>query len=555
MNSALLLAAALVWLPPETFTQWSKVDGLMRAKPELKLTIGLTPQMATPLAKAALTPWIAAGRVEVAARVHGDPVLPLVAAHPAAPRPDDAVERPAEARQSVERRMASGPAGFIPGRGALDPSLTGPLGSSGVRWVLTGAYEVAGGSWAAEGKTVFVPAHAVANGAMPSPADLTSPGPAVFDESAETESRFLPALNELRDHPAAGWSTLGTLVAASGTPHPAAADVAVWPGWDGAVAGPPEDASARAAYDAYGDAAKALERYQNSGAADLKVLDTATNLLRKSQEARFFRAPAPGAPAGLLPEMRTHLLAVYKNLKIAAPDALYSNGPSTGPVIVADLPTGIHSASGPSWVGFDNPVATVAKGPLGATDSGPWRLRGLRVEWNDDRVLFRLFPSHVDAVPAMPRPVYDIYIDLNHVIGAGSIRLLEGRGAFAQARDAWEYALSISGGDARLYRAGTGDPEEVAGMKTESDPEKGEIRVAVPREQLRGNPARWGYIALALAEDPARPNRFPPAILVAPDGAQTLGLLATLDQQKAVLEHPGTPQRVPAVRLEPAVVH
>ena len=51
-----LLAAALVWLPPETYTQWSKVDGLLRARPELKLTIALTPQMATPLAKAALAP-------------------------------------------------------------------------------------------------------------------------------------------------------------------------------------------------------------------------------------------------------------------------------------------------------------------------------------------------------------------------------------------------------------------------------------------------------------------------------------------------------------------
>lgn len=552
MNGALLLAAALVWAPPETFTQWSKVDGLLRAKPELKLTVALTPQMATPLAKAALAPWTASGRVEIAARVHGDPVLSLVAAHPAAPRPDDALERPADARRTVERRMGlPGPLGFVPGDGALDPSLIGPLGASGARWVAAGPYDAAGGAWAAEGRAVFVPARTVPRGAMPAPTDLTSPGPIVFDESADAESRFLPALAELREKPAAGWATLSELTVSSG-PRPAALSVGAWPGWDGAPAAAPSDPSARAAYDAYGEAAKALERYQNSGAADLKVLEAATALLRKAQEARFFRAPEAGSASGLPAELRTRLLAVYKRLKAPAPDSLYAGGVSTGPVAAADLPTGVRAASGTGWVSFENPLGSVARAPAGVPNADPWRVRSLRVEWDDDRVLFRLSVSRVDAVAPAPRPVYDVYVDLNHVVGAGSIRLLDGRGAFAQARDAWEFALTVDGGEARFYRAGPGDPEEVAALKAEADPAKAEIRVSVPRGRLRGNPARWGYIVLALAEDPARMNRFPPAVLVGPDGAQTLGLLAPLEQQKSVLDHPGAPQRVAAARLDAA---
>ena len=62
-----LLAAALVWVPPEAYTHWSKVDALLRSRADLKLTVALTPQMATPLAKAALGPWVALGRVEIAA--------------------------------------------------------------------------------------------------------------------------------------------------------------------------------------------------------------------------------------------------------------------------------------------------------------------------------------------------------------------------------------------------------------------------------------------------------------------------------------------------------
>ncbi len=548
MSAPLLLACALVWLPPETFTQWSQVDALLRARPDLKLTIALTPQMATPPAKAALTPWIAAGRVEVAARVHADPVLPLIAAHPAAPRPGDALERPAEARRTVERLMASGPAGFVPGRGALDASLIGPLSSSGARWVLTGAYESASGVWAAQGKTVFVAARAAPQDVAPSSADMTSPGPVVFDESAADASRLLQALKESRDRPAAGWSTVERLAPTSDAPRPSAVDVASWPAWDGAPAVELEDPSARAAYDAYGDAAKALGRYQNSGAADLKVLESAVDLLRQAQEARFFRAPKTGAPAGLPAELRARLLAVYKCLKAAAPDALYSSDSSSG--AAADLSTGVRGAAGPDWIVFNNPMATVAKPPSGASNADPWRLRGLRVEWNDQRVLFRLFPARVDAVPAVPRPIYDVYIDLNHVVGAGSIGLLEGRGVFARAADAWEFALTLNGSDARLYRAGAGDPEEISALKTESDPAKVEIRVAVPRAQLRGNPARWGYLALALAEDPVRADRVPPGILVSPDGSRTLGLLAPLDQQKAVLDNPHSPQRAAAARLE-----
>lgn len=547
MNGAALLAAALVWLPPEGFLQWSRIDALLRAQPELKLTIALTPQMTTPLAKAALGPWAAAGRLEIASRVHGDPILPLVAAHPASPRPDDALERAAQARQIVERRMGTAASGFVPGNGALEPSLIGPLGAVGAPWVLAGPYSASTASWAAEGRTVFVPARAAPGNALPAP-DTIAPGAVVIDESSSPEARLPAALEALRGaRPGSGWATVSELVKSSGIDRSPAANFASWPRWDGSPEAPPTDPAARAAWEAYGEAAKALARYQNSGAADLKVLEGATSALRRAQDARFFRAGTDGA---LPRDLRTGLLAVYKRMKVSAPDALYEAGASTAASAV-ELPTGVRAKSGPAWLSFENPAGSIVRSPSGAPNSDPWRLRSLRVEWNDDRVLFRLQTARADASPPAPRPVYDLYVDLNHVVGAGSVRLLDGRGAFAQARDAWEFALTLCGTDARLLRsAAAGDPEEVARLKAESDPAKAEIRVEVPRELLRGNPARWGYILLALAEDPARPGRAPAAALVGADGTQALGLLAPLDAQKAVLDHPGAPRRVAAVRLE-----
>jgi hypothetical protein len=522
-----LLAAALVWLPPETFTQWSKVDGLLRAHSELKLTIALTPQMATPLAKAALEPWAAQGRVEVAARIHGDPVLPLVAAQPAAPRPDDALERAAEAREAVSRRMGGVVAGFVPGAGALDASLVGPLGASGASWVLTGPYGVSASSWAAEGKTVFVPARA-ADG------DWTAPGAFVVDESSQSASGLVSALSALNDRPKTGWALVSDLVKSAGEGRANAENIASWPGWDGAAAAAPADPGARAAWNAYGEAAQALARYQNSGAADLKVLEQATLRLRKAQDARYFRASESGG-AGLPEGLRASLLAVYKRIKAPAPDALYEVGASTAAAAAAEAPTSVRAASGASWIAFDNPVGTSGRMPPGAPNADPWRLRGLRVEWDDEDVVLRILPGRVDAAPAAPHPVYDVYMDLNHVAGAGSIRLLEGRAAFAQARDAWEFAVSVAAGDARLWRAGAGEPDELARLQVESDPAKAEIRVSIPRTLLRGNPARWGYILLALDDEPSR---------------RILGLVGPIDAQKTVLDRSGAPPRVSAVRLE-----
>jgi hypothetical protein len=535
---------ALVWIPAESFVRWGRVDDLLRRRADLKLTVALTPEMTTPLVKAVLGPWAALGRVELAARVSGDPILPLVASHPAAPRPDDAAARGADAVREVSRRFGAEAAGLVPGAGAIDAALVGPIAASGAPWVLVGPYAADGAPWAASGRTLFAPARAAPRGAAVA-ADTVAPGLWAFDETDQPDSPLLAALETLPagSRPAAGWAAVAG--AAPPGPRADAAAVAAWPGWDGAPATAP-DPAARAAWTAYGDAAKALAQYQNSGAADLKVLEDANSLLRRAQDARFYRAQDAGAVPS---DLRARLLAVYRRLRLAAPESLYASAASTE--TAEGLPTGVHQAAGPDWAAFDNPSGTLVLSPPGAPSPEPWHLRGLRVEWNDQRVLFRIFVGAIGA--DAPRPIYDVYIDLNHVLGAGSIRLLEGRGSFAAARDAWEYALSTAGPDARLWRASLdGEPDELSPLEVARDPAHGEVRLTVPRALLRGNPGRWGYIVIALAEDPRRPGRIPSAPLVGADGSVLRGLLSPLEIQKAAFEHPGAPQRVPAVRLDSA---
>lgn len=537
---------ALVWIPAEDFRQWSRLDAVLRARSDLKLTVALTPAMATPLLKAALGSWADSGRLEFAARIPGDPILPLTAAHPAAPRPDDALERAAAARSSLEKRLSCGPVGLVPGAGALEASLIGPLAASGAPWVLAGPYEAPGGAWAAEGRTSFVPGRAAG---APFQEGLENGGALVVDESASAETALLSWLSDERPRAPQGWATVSELERARTDARVPASETPSWPAWGGAPASAPASAGAQAAWRAYGEAAKALERYQNSGAADMKVLETATTLLRKAQDARFYRAVEGDDAEDLPADLRSRLLAVYKKVKAPAPESLYETTVSTA---AAELPTSVRAASGPNWVSYDNPAASLARAPAGALDAAPWRLRGLRVEWDKDAVVFRLFLGHADADAAPPKPLFDLYIDLNRVVGAGSVRLLDGRGAYAAARDAWEFALTAVGPQAGLWRATPrGELEELASLKAETDAARGELRVSVPRTVLRGNPARWGYILLALAESPERAGQKPPATLVLPDGSIILGALAPLDAQKAIADKPGAPQRVSAVRLEP----
>ncbi len=139
------------------------------------------------------------------------------------------------------------------------------------------------------------------------------------------------------------------------------------------------------------------------------------------------------------------------------------------------------------------------------------------------------------------------YIDINHVLGAGSMKLLDG-GAFIQARDAWEYAITASGWGAYLFRFNPlGEPSLVGKLGLAADPKAGEVRVSIPASFLRGKPERWGYVALAMAADPATKAQEPVKPLAA-GAAPILGLLAPLEQQKAVLSPGPATRRLAALR-------
>ncbi|UPT72986.1 MAG: hypothetical protein M0D55_13895 [Elusimicrobiota bacterium] len=294
-----------------------------------------------PLVKAALGPWIEKGRVELAARIDGDPILAAIAAHSVAPRPQDALERAANAVERLEKRLGRKPTGLLPGAGALDAQIGPALGAAGAEWILIGPYAAPDEPWSAAGPSVLVPSGAAK----------------IFDESVSTSSTFAADFASF-EQPQGGWALAGELARAKKDAPADLSAAGAWPAWDASSAAPPAEGTAKEAWDAYGAAAKAVERFQNSGTADLNTLEAAVALLRRAQAARYYR---PSEEEGVPAELKSALVAVYKRLRLPAPEGLY--GGASAPGGSSDGPTGVKASAGPDWIEFRAPSGAVALSP------------------------------------------------------------------------------------------------------------------------------------------------------------------------------------------------
>ena len=560
---------ALLAVPAEDFSQWRSLSDLVASYGDLKLTLALTPDMLTPQVRDALAPLTRTGRVELAMRITGDPLLPLAHRHPAAPRPQDSLNRIALCRDKFRSILSTAAAGFVPGGGAVTADMAAVFQAMAVPWVAVGKGPPSlqgSSSPLPEGapvpnRPVFLPFAAVRGASrLPTGDDLAMTADAarqgappsdgtdrlVLDEAGGSvpSGSLMALLRALaQNRPSWLWET-----ASESMPQAAAPAHQDWPGWGADYwSGTPAVA---AAWKAYGETAAALMRYQNSGAADLKALESATEALYAAQANRYYRLLAEtGAEAAQADrELRQHLMAVYRRLKQPVPGGIHASFMG-GQAAAEEAPTDVRVEHGTNWVSFENPAGSLSRAPSGEAAADPWKILSFRVEWDADSVAFLYRMAALDASTSAPRGalgrlVLDTYVDINHVPGAGSSSLLEGRGAFAANRDCWEFALSFGASGGALFRA-TSDsgPAFLAAVPVSVDAARRSIRAAVPRTLLRGNPLRWGYIVTAFAAQPSSAPRTTSAPAILPEGP--LGMLAPLELQKAN----AASERLKAVRL------
>lgn len=554
-------APAVLWLAPESFTGWDALAGALERCPGLRLTVGVTPALAQ-AARPALGAALASGRVELAARLAGDPILPAAYERSLGLQPERTVDRVAGAR-ALLRADGAAPAGFVPGDGALSAPLIAALEAAGAGWAAAGPYAGADLGWAQAGPLVLVPFRPADPGAA---LDAQAPGkPVVVDETAVAapDTPFEGRLRAL----AAGsqscpdWTTVAQAVAGRPEGRRDASSVDDWPTWSGRLA--LSDDSAGRAWPLYAAAADALTRYQNSGSADLRALEAASDSLSAAEASRFYRVVSSTAGAPVAPQLRADLLGVYHEIRRPVPQALLDGEPASQ---AAGDDGAVRVVQGSGWLEFDNPEGSLSRAPDAASpldDGSPaasiWKLEALRVEPSDVATSFVFRMAHLDSTArdaaGLGRLLLETYIDINHRPGAGATKTLDPEAGLLVARDGWEYALSVSASGAFLVRSNPlGSPVVVGRPDVVVDAQRREIRVNVSHALLQGTPSRWGYVAAAYALDPSvlllpQASKAPPKPLWV-GGGPILGLLGSVDEQKRVVLRAGPRPLLTPLRAE-----
>lgn len=245
MNAALL---ALLFVPDPATLDWASFQAAVSSAPA-PFTVALAAEEVPPERRAWLKDAAAAGRLELALRLPGDPLLPVLVAA----APEAAEEGLAASRALFRAAFGVEPAGFVAGAGLLDAASLSALSAQGFAWTAagTGAYAR---PWRAGERLHAVPAEPVT--------DLVSLSSAL----------------------AAGPRT--TLAAALAGSEPFGVAPAAWPAWGGSaswLASP--ETGRRSARLRRG--AEALERYQASGRAGADRLEKGAEALRAAAAARL----------------------------------------------------------------------------------------------------------------------------------------------------------------------------------------------------------------------------------------------------------------------------
>lgn len=569
---------ALLWVPDQREIDWDAFLALMLRYPDARLTVALIPAQIPEEAWPWLQEMDESGRLEVALRIGGDPILPLIYKH----RDRDVIDRVALGRVDYRKIFDRYPAGLVPGDGALIPELATPLERQGLKWAAVGE-GMFRSPWYSPGDMVLIPFHVPESTHPSSLASIRDSRAVVLSEPdwIIEPGSGLDVLERLfRSESPKDWTTVS---AALKEMSPYAVGPGVWPPWSGAIEiWTSEDELQERAWDLYGRTVRALLRYQNSGSAKLFTLNKASRRLYRAQDSEFYRAGNLRSRA-MDREFRKRLRRVYKiigkrpprllSIPVASARRAHLEEPEDddeplepaqgGPDGDDGIKGRIDSGTEGAMLWFKNPEKSISgvpeplpELPPGVTAQHLWSLGSLRADWDDQAVTFtfklQALHENAEAAHGFGSVLLDLYMDLNHLDGRGSTVLLPGRRGFVPSPDAWEYALVVSGWAGGLYRSQPGQqPGLVAKLQPKAFTKTGEIQVSVPRSKLRGNPAGWGYLLLGLGTDAERALKIPPTPLPGKDGGPVLGLLGPLEYQKKHLKAgPGGYNRYSVLRLE-----
>lgn len=520
---AALTPVAVLWVPREETLDWDALLSFLTDNPAFGLTVALTPAAFSDLAPETLAA-LPRG-LEIAARLPGDPVLPLIKdlqgatgapddALPAFTRPQDVVTR-LTALRSGYPALPRPISGFAPAAGGLTPELVPLFAPFKVEWAAVGAAE-RGAPWIDPRGVAVIP-FKILSADLSGWAGAGAGAAYVIDDTVEPAAAY-PGLRTLRElagsslaegvrfQTVSDWLKDSAVVSSAAAPSASSGQQALVP-WTGGYAPWTEQPLQRSAWRLLARVAKDLDAAQGAGQILPKRVEAAAGEFRNAQSGRFFLNLDRRVPASLREsderEFRVTLTNVYRILGLPAPDELQrplseSSGPLGGTL------AGGAVESGETWLVFRDPTGD-SRAPVGVGASTPpaaemFDLSDLRVTWAAEAVTFSVSLSSGNPEDAW----FDVYVDMNQRTGAGITNLLPGREALVEPRDAWEFAVALGGGGGKLFQAGPqGQVIEIETLEPRFHPYSHTATFSVSTRHLRGDPRLWGYVVVVMAPGPA----------------------------------------------------
>lgn len=587
------LSWVLIILPADQTlkeTQWLE---LLERSNHLRVTAALSGKDLTPLtdSKNQILELKAKSKLEIAVRIANNPPLPLiydtnslktflssgiVLPANAVACPEDVFNQILRNKLEVWKFLDEVPAGFVPGGGSLSLPIVEFLQKQKFTWTIGGfpIEEWSPGIISRFGderdKSIAVfSADPVSNLIHSDDRVSASTQPwiqslfaeiqqasqngwipvVVFDEASAHLSlnRFLTECDQQMNVLVSGRMLLASELSQKEQPDSASMALQIWPySWNwiqglGSPRGPGltawiGDPKKNEAWELLWRTREIINRYRNSGTADLEKLDQVMDQFYEAESIDFFQwagSTQTEADNALVfnsmqksIEFKTLLKQIYSDLKVPAP-AILDHAPTgttvkttaAGTSFLTPEKIAIHASESKiktetaenliSWVQTDLEENHPKDYP---------QLKTFSVRVSDDLQepsLISFQFSFKNLRSAVPLAV-ELYIDINHREGAGSTALLHDRNAAVIPLSGWEYALEIyvpshhlphsegvsaarrqaavpflQNADCKLLRSGRTD----AFYKTTAYIQKDSvIEVKIPKDLLGKDPLRWGYL-------------------------------------------------------------
>jgi len=512
---------------------------LLSRYPRLRLVLAVSPRFRQfekrPELKVQLDAMIQAGRIELALQLPNPPMLPLImdsnAARESLPTaaslpqppfsyPDDVVQLIARAKADYFKTWKSLPKGFVLPYGAASPALIRQLERLGFAWIVASL-------GASDSFGVYRSGPLLVWDSTPHTGEISTLV-RVWDErlmgdAAAGRKALESWAKDLEARPSVEvLMPSDYTIAAAPMPDPSHWQRRSWttPDWSLWIGSPDKNA----AWVWLRKTRDALEKYKNSGEASVKRLDMAYDELFMAENGGYFSAIGslslpPAVAQDREREFKATLASVYKLIGQNPPDALFQ---------VSSEEQGTFSGGSKASVELlpDKGERVMLMDPTGDTR------HGMPPAFDLHRVEILAASENVDftvTLGAAGLPLLDIYMDQNRTPEAGTALLLPGRVLNASSADAWEYVLTLSSAQATLFRTQTGGTYGTVGAfpVIVNGPV---LKVSVPRDQLRGSPARWGYQVLVLPDEAdAATGVFPIHDLLDPPGTSQAAFFDSIE--------------------------